>query len=87
MLHAWISLISARHTQSVRDIRASAQHGVHDKSNSRSVWHFINHALLISCRMTLSLAKLCAMIHWQESFLGILHAETIQHFVNVCALT
>ena len=34
VLYAWISLISIRHTQSVRDIRASTQHSVHDRANS-----------------------------------------------------
>ena len=87
VLQAWISLISTRHTQSVRDIRASAQHGIYDRAYSRSVWHSTHYASLISCRMTLSLAKLCTMIHWQEFFLRILHAEPIQHFVNVRALT
>ena len=87
VLYAWISLISIRHTQSVRDIRASAQYGVHDRAYSRSVWHSTHVASLISCRRTLSFAKLFAMSHWQESSLRILHAELIQHFVNVCALT
>jgi hypothetical protein len=77
VLFAWISLISTRHTPSVRYIRASAQHGVHDRAYSRSVWHSTHSALLISCRKTLSLAKLCTMIHWQESSLRILHAEPI----------
>jgi hypothetical protein len=87
VLHAWISLISSRYTPSVRDIRASAQHGINDRAYSRSVWHSTHYASLISCRRTLNLAKQFTMIHWQESSFRILHAEPIQHFVNVCALT